>query len=25
VHLEARVMGDDGKLVATGTGSFAVV
>lgn len=25
VHLEARIVGDDGKLVATGTGSFAVV
>jgi acyl-CoA thioesterase len=25
VHLEARVHGDDGTLVATGTGSFAVV
>ena len=25
VHLEARISGDDGKLVATGTGSFAVV
>lgn len=25
VHLEARVIGDDGKVVATGSGSFAVV
>lgn len=25
VHLEARVIGEDGKFVATGSGSFAVV
>jgi len=25
VHLESRVVGDDGKVVATGSGSFAVL
>jgi len=25
VHLESRVFGDDGKVVATGSGSFAVL
>jgi hypothetical protein len=25
VHLESRVLGDDGKVVATGSGSFAVL